>query len=69
MDTRNMKSRDTLSSFIRYCVRNPEQRFWQALKNWSGYGAILTGKWNGLGFFEAEYDTYNWEGKRHDEDK
>lgn len=24
-------------SFLRYCLDNPDQRFWQALRNWSGY--------------------------------
>jgi len=35
-----MKSRKLLSSFIKYCLDNPDQRFWQALRNWSGYNFI-----------------------------
>ena len=35
-----MKSRKELSSFIDYCLDNPEQRFWQCLRNWSGYNFI-----------------------------
>jgi DNA-directed RNA polymerase subunit RPC12/RpoP len=34
------KSKSTLASFERYCVRHPHERFWQALRNWSGYGFI-----------------------------
>ena len=30
-----------LQSFIKYCKKHPEQRFWQALRNWSGYDFIL----------------------------
>ena len=29
-----------LKSFIKYCEKNPEQRFWQALRNWSKYNFI-----------------------------
>jgi len=30
-----------LKSFTRYCTKHPEERFWQALRNWSGYTHIL----------------------------
>lgn len=30
-----------INSFAKYCKENPEQRFWQALKNWSGKNFIL----------------------------
>jgi len=30
--------KETLESFVKYCEENPEQRFWQALRNWAdGY--------------------------------
>jgi hypothetical protein len=29
-----------LSSFVAYCEKHPEQRFWQALRNWSGCNFI-----------------------------
>jgi len=35
-----MKSKKTLDSFVKYCKSNPEQRFWQALCNWSNYKFI-----------------------------
>ena len=38
----------TLKSFLEYYKKNPHQRFWQALRNWSGYNFILrtdTSKW------------------------
>ena len=35
-----MKSAETLASFAAYCTEHPEQRFWQALCNWSGQNAI-----------------------------
>lgn len=32
----------TLSSFVSYCEAHPEQRFWQALRNWANeyYGGV-----------------------------
>lgn len=36
--TRNEKQ---LKSFTMYCKQNPEERFWQALRNWSGSPFIL----------------------------
>jgi hypothetical protein len=31
------KNGQKLVEFIKYCMEHPEQRFWQALRNWSGY--------------------------------
>ena len=36
-ETRNSK---TLDSFIKYCVSHPNERFFQALRNWFGYPYI-----------------------------
>jgi hypothetical protein len=30
----------TLKSFVDYCEKNPQERFYQALTNWSGYNFI-----------------------------
>jgi len=30
-----------LQSFNQYCVEHPTERFWQALRNWSGYAFII----------------------------
>ena len=38
MKTRNSEA---LESFVLYCENNPDQRFWQALRNWSKYDQIL----------------------------
>lgn len=35
------KSKQVLKDFIQYCKKHPEQRFWQALTNWSGYNYVL----------------------------
>ena len=33
----NMKSAKELLSLQKYLIKNPEQRFWQGLINWSGF--------------------------------
>ena len=30
-----------LGDFVNYCQEHPDERFWQALRNWSGYDFIL----------------------------
>ena len=32
---------ETLSSFVEYCRTHPQMRFWQALRNWSGFPFIV----------------------------
>lgn len=34
------KNRAVLTDFIGYCIAHPEERFWQALRNWSGFEFI-----------------------------
>lgn len=68
-----MKSRNTLSSFIRYCVNHPQERFWQALRNWSDYNFILASDIAPVDLTAPCYvegdtrDTFYLEGRRHDE--
>jgi hypothetical protein len=49
----------TLKSFVDYCEKHKELRFWQALSNWSGFYFILQTKsqtgWMNNKFIE---DTY-----------
>ena len=41
---KNSKNQEKLDSFIAYCLGHPEERFWQALRNWSGKKFILIGE-------------------------
>lgn len=34
------KNSRLVASFSEYCREHPDQRFWQALVNWSGYKTI-----------------------------
>lgn len=40
-----MKSQNAalLNDFIGYCEKHPQERFWQALRNWSSWSYILAG--------------------------
>jgi hypothetical protein len=44
--------------FLEYCKTHPDQRFWQALCNWSNLPLIETVAGDG-----SREDTWNWKGK------
>lgn len=55
------KNSSVLKDFTRYCKKNPTQRFWQALRDWSRFYFIvgcMTHQWE-----ESGEDTYYFEGK------
>lgn len=62
-----MKSKELLNDFTKYCQEHPEERFWQALRNWSGADFLMY--WDNKEFDEKEADrmglkdTFYWEGK------
>ncbi len=45
-----------LASLTAYCNLHPEQRFWQSLRNWSGFDQVM-----GVGG-SVRIDTFNLEG-------
>lgn len=55
-----MKNRNSkvLKDFVKYCKEHPEERFWQALRNWSGHAFIFAGK-----EWLLARDTFYFEGK------
>ena len=42
-ELQHMRSSSVLLSFIRYCINHPEERFWQALRNWANVPYIFIG--------------------------
>lgn len=52
-----------LKDFVRYCEKNPDLRFWQALVNWSGFHFIYGSKEHFVRNDEKLIDTYYIEGK------
>lgn len=66
-DGAHTRNSEVLASFVDYCIANPDQRFWQALGNWSGCGYIFG---SGVPLYQLGVpvpgtvkDTYNWEGR------
>ncbi len=56
-----MTTQELLSDFARYCAGHPEERFWQALRNWSGFGFVLVT--NDPEAKRYAEDTFYWRGK------
>jgi hypothetical protein len=65
MRTRNSEQLDSL---VEYCQAHPNQRFWQALRNWSGWQHVLVS--NDSDFVLGQVttgkirDTFDWEGTK-----
>ena len=60
-ETRNSK---VLASFVAYCNANPEQRFWQALRNWSGFRFIYgSNETENYAYRINCQNTFNFEGR------
>jgi len=67
-DGKGIKTQNSemLDSLIEYCQAHPDQRFWQALRNWSGWQHVLVS--NDSDFVVSQttvgkvHDTFNWEG-------
>lgn len=55
-----MRSEEALVSFVRYCYEHPEQRFWQALRNWSKYTYIFG--YNGMELDKRDRECFDIEG-------
>lgn len=54
-----------LKMFVNYCqTEGKDLRFWQALRNWSGYSFIYASE-SAVGDLDLELmDTFSWEGRR-----
>jgi hypothetical protein len=57
------KNSEMLRDFIDYCVDHPEERFWQALRNWSGWHLVMVSNDSDATDNHAIEDTFYWEGK------
>jgi len=56
MDNKNKELRD---SFLEYCLKHPEQRFWQALRNWAQeQNPDITHIWVSNGLDGEKTDTF-----------
>jgi hypothetical protein len=59
-----MRNKKLLESFTAHCLEHPEERFWQALRNWAKVEFIFTSK-HPLFHYEQDglQDTFYWEEK------
>ena len=60
------KNKAVLEDFVRYCAKNPELRFWQALRNWSGYNYVLVANYEIAcldDIWRHARDTFSWKGR------
>lgn len=58
------RNSEVLADFVEYCEDHPDHRFWQALRNWSGYPFVLVaGEPPAFGPVNDAHDTFYWEGK------
>lgn len=53
------KNKGLLQSFVAYCDEHPEQRFWQALRNWSGVSFVQVIRVAN----DSAVDTFYFEGR------
>jgi hypothetical protein len=69
MDKGHNRNCCVLKDFVNYCEAHPDQRFWQALRNWSGFGYIfVSNEWDIYDgtthdIHDVAKDTFNWEGR------
>lgn len=53
------KASTLLLSFIEYCNKYPDLRFWQALSSWAGFHIFA----KGFGPVTEHMDTWEWNSK------
>ncbi len=53
------RNSEVLAGFIAYCQAHPRERFWQALRTWSGWHFIMAASLDNT----TCADTFYWEGR------
>jgi hypothetical protein len=57
------RNSDLLDDFTEYCRDNPNERFWQALRNWSGQAFIMAVRTGGDYDRANPKDTFYWDAR------
>ena len=57
------KNKQILDDFVAYCTAHPQERFWQALRNWSGYSYIYGRKVIDFETYD-DIDTFYFKGRK-----
>lgn len=61
-----IRSQETKEEFVKYLEENPSERFWQAVRNFSGYAFIIASDHPPME--EGQLDTFYWEEKHAETD-
>ena len=70
--SKESRNSEALLDFYAYCEAHPDERFWQALRNWSGHNFVYvspditftpTIKDSRSDHIITLNDTFHWEGK------
>jgi hypothetical protein len=56
----NFEAAKLLEEFTTYCREHPQERFWQALRNWCGHNFLLV---SGTKAADDLQDTFYWKGR------
>lgn len=59
-----MRSEKTKQAFIKYMEEHPDERFWQSIRNFSGYSFIIASDILPT-VPESQQDTFHWEELHH----
>lgn len=60
-----VRSARTKKAFIKYLKEHPEERFWQAVRNFSGFLFVRVKDIDADGDTILDEDTFYWEGRDH----
>jgi len=55
------KNKKQLDSFVAYCKLHPEERIWQALRNWAKVNFVYVQRSGERKSIEDLHDTFYWE--------
>lgn len=59
-----VRSEKTKADFVRYLAAHPQERFWQAVRNFSNYNWVLvTNELPNIELRRMTHDTFYWEEK------
>jgi hypothetical protein len=59
--SKHTRNSEQLGSFVVYCELHPDERFWQALRNWAGVAHIVVSSECPVN--NSEHETFSWEGR------
>jgi thermostable 8-oxoguanine DNA glycosylase len=62
-NNKKSKNKELVESFADYCNKNPNLRFWQALRNWAKVKFIYISNKNYNVIYPEIKDTFYFEGK------